>query len=121
MSGSSGVVTQLSTSASVITPLLVFHLKIEMHKGSYPLMTSGIKVQCHHYVHQWVVVCIYQEGLIVQVLLEMLCNHPFQHQKPKLGQVVILLMRNEGSATIGDRVISSISLFLGQHCPKFIL
>ena len=71
-----------------------------MHKGSYPLVTSGIKVQCHHYVHQWVVVCLYQERLIEQVLLEMFHNCPFQCQKLKLGQVVILLMRGEGSPTM---------------------
>ena len=59
--------------------------------------------------------------MIEQVLLEMFHNCPFQNQKLKLGQVVILLMRGEGSATIGDRVMSSISLFLGQHCPKSVL
>ena len=102
-------------------PLLVFHFKIDMHKGSYPFVTGGIKVQCHHYASQWVVVCPYQEGLIEQVLIEMFGNSPFQCQKLKLGQVVILLTRGEGSATVGNRVISSISLFLGQNCPKSVL
>ena len=106
---------------SVIMPLLIFHLKIEMLKGSYPLVASGTKVQCHHYVSQGVVICLYQEGLIEQVLLEMFCNCPFQCQKLKLGQVVTLLMKGEASATIGDGVISSVGLFLGQHCSKSIL
>ena len=70
---------------SVITPLLVFHLEIEMHKGSYPSVISGIKVQCHHYVSQWVVICLYQVRLIEQVLFEMFGNCPFQCQKLKLG------------------------------------
>ena len=51
----------------------------------------------------------------------MFCNHPFQCQELKLSQVVILLMRGKGSATVGNGVISSICLFLGQHCAESIL
>ena len=100
---------------------LVFQLKVEPHKGSKPSVTSGIKVRCHHYVSQGIVVCLYQERLIGQVLFEMFCNHPLQCQKLKLSQMIILLMRHKGSAAIGDWVILSVHLLLGQHCPESIL
>ena len=61
VSGSSCVVTQLSVSATVLSyPFWYSNSKVELHKGSNPLVTGGIKVRCHHYVGQWIVVCLYQ-------------------------------------------------------------
>ena len=74
-------------------------------------------IRCHHYISQWIVVSLYQERLIGQVLLEMFCNHPLQCQELKLCWVIISLMGHEGSAAIGNKVISSVYLLLLQHCP----
>ena len=73
---------------SVITSFLVFQFEVEPCKGSHPSVTSGIEVRCHHYVSQGIVICLYQEGLIGQVLLEMFCHCPLQCQKFKLSQMV---------------------------------
>ena len=80
--------------------LLVFQFEVELHKGSDPSVTSGIKVWCHQYVSQGIVVCLYQERLIGQVLLEIFCNCPFQCQKLKLSGMAVLLMRCKGYAAI---------------------
>ena len=80
--------------------------------GTDQLVTSSIYVSCHHYVSQWIVISLYQERLTGQVLLEILCNCPLQSQELKLCQVIILLMGCEGSAAIGNRVISSVCLLL---------
>ena len=120
VSGSSQVVTQLSMSATVLSciPSDIPSQNWKCTRAPTHQWPCSIKVQCHHYVSQWVVICLYQEGLIEQVLLEMFHNCPFQHQNLKLGQVVILLMRGESSATIGNGVISSVGLFLGQLLPQ---
>ena len=90
-------------------------------QGLLPISDQWHQGLVSSYVSQWVVSCLYQERLIEQVLFEMFSNCPFQWQKLKLGGVIILLMRGEGSATIGNWVILSVTLFLGQHCPESIL
>ena len=100
---------------------LIFQFEVGLHKDSHSSVTSGIKVRCHHYVSQGIIVCIYQEGLIGQVLLEMFCHCPLQCQQFKLSQMVVLLMRHKGSAAVGNRVISSIHLLLRQHHAETIL
>ena len=79
---------------SVIMSFLVFQFEFEPCKGSNLLASSGIKVRCCHYLGQWVIVCLYQERLIEQVLLEIFCHCPFQHQKLKCSQLAVLLMRH---------------------------
>ena len=50
--------------------------------------------------------------------MKLLCNSPFQSKKLLLVGMVLLFSLVHGSASISDRMVSTIVLFLGENSTK---
>ena len=116
-SGLRQVVIWLSTSATVLSnPFWHSNWKLNLARTPthwWPVMLRlGVVIM---YI-KWLLSVLTKKDWYGKVLLEVFHDHLFQCQEVKFGSMVIFLMSQKGSATIGNWVVPSICLFLGEYC-----
>ena len=101
----------------IVCPTYVFDLEVVSSHCRYPPVSDGIQVRRRHDIGQRVIVGPDEEGLVLRILPKLLSYGPFEGQELQFRGVVLQLASLEAVTSLGYGVITTIALFLGQHCP----
>ena len=101
----------------VVCPMYVLDLKVVSSHCPYPLVPDGVQVRHHHDIGERVIVGPDEEGLILQILSKLLSYGSFESQELQFRRVVLQLTSLEAATSVGYGVITTVVLFLRQHCP----
>ena len=80
-----------SINHPIVSSLLVLQSELEGGQHAYPAVPSGIKVWGGKDIHQWIVVSLYQEWHVHEVLLEVFSDTPLKGKELKFRAVIIFL------------------------------
>ena len=81
-------------------------------------MSCSVQIGCHQHIGQQIVICLHHKRRVHEVLIEVLCDTPFQREELQLRAMVFLLQQGQGVASESNRMIMSITLLLGEHHPS---
>ena len=99
----------------VIRPAYVLDLKVVSCHCRHPPMSDGIQIGRCHDVGQWIVVGGDQEGLILQIFPKLFSHGPLESQELQLRRVIFQLASLEAATSVGDGMVMTIFLLLGEH------
>ena len=75
----------------VVSTLQVFDGHVIPSKCGYPPVSNGIQVRGSHHVSEGIIVGVYHEGFVPEVLLELVSFGPLEGQELQLGGMVLPL------------------------------
>ena len=78
-------------------------------------MSDGIQIGRRHDVGQRIVVGVDEERLVLQILPKLFSHSPLESQELQLRGVIFQLTSLEATTGIGDRMVTAVVLFLGEH------
>ena len=99
----------------VICPAYVLDLKVVSGHCRHPPMSDSIQIGCRHDVGQRIVVGADQEGLILQIFPKLFSHGPLESQELQLRRVIFQLASLEVATSVGDGMVMTIVLLLGEH------
>ena len=99
----------------VICPAYVLDLKVVSGHCHHPPMSDGIQIGCRHDIGQRIVVNADQEGLVLQIFPKLFSHGPPESQELQLRRVIFQLASLEAMTSIGDGMVTTVVLLLGQH------
>ena len=77
-----------------------------------------MQIGCHQHIVQRIVICSHHKGQVCEVLLEVLCDAPFQCEELQLRAMIVLLQWGQAVASKGNWMVTCITLLLGEHSPS---
>ena len=99
----------------VIHPTYVLNLKVVSSHCHHPPMSDSIQIGHRHDIGQWIVVGADQEGLVLQILPKLFSHGPLESQELQLRRVIFQLTSLEATTSIGDGMVTTVVLLLGEH------
>ena len=102
----------------VIHPAYVLDLKVVSSHCRHPPMSDGIQIGCRHEIVQRIVVCVDQEGLVLQILPKLFSHGPLESQEIQFRRVIFQLASLEAMTSVGDGMVMAVVLLLGEHRPQ---
>ena len=91
MSTSALIYPTKSIGGCIIPTTLIFNGKIKVGKRSHPLMSTCIEIGGGKQIDEAVIVSSHNEGLVDEVLFEVVSDSPFECKELSLTRVVVFL------------------------------
>ena len=102
----------------VICPAYVLDLKVVSGHCHHPPVSDGVQIGHHHDVGEQIVVGADQEGLILQIFPKLFSHGPLESQELQLRRVIFQLTSLEAVTSVGDGMVTTVILLLGEHCSQ---
>ena len=99
----------------VICPTYILNLKVVSGHCHHPPMSDSIQIGCHHDVGERIVVSADQEGLILQIFPKLFSHGSLESQELQLRRVIFQLTSLEAVTSVGDGMVTTVVLLLGEH------
>ena len=102
----------------VIRPAYVLDLKVVSSHCRHPPMSDSIQIGHHHDLGQRIVVDADEERLVLRILPKLFSHGPLESQELQLRGVIFQLASLEAATDVGDRMVTAVVLFLGEHSSQ---
>ena len=102
----------------VIRPVYVLDLKVVSGHCRHLPVSDGVQIGRRHDVGQQIVVGADPEGLILQIFPKLFSHSPLESQELQFRRVIFQLTSLEAATSVGDGMVTTIVLLLGEHCSQ---